>query len=271
MQFLGNDYTLAQLLYEFGSKAIFVLPFGRKRTSTVKALFLLLTLFVAFNDLTSAEKADALKKKGSIEVLQPLKDLIGDWKAIGQLENARNTPTKGFWNEVVHWYWQFQDGEAWFNVVFDNGKYFSKGSLKYISNSEKYQLTLTDVKGTEQLFSGSLVNGDLELFREDAAKNESQKMVFSFLHDGRFLYRYEVKGEGKTDFSRVYKVGVTKDGTPKANDLAGAVECYITGGASVTSLVYEGQTYYFCCGGCRDSFKEDPVKAIKEHNEEKAK
>jgi YHS domain-containing protein len=215
--------------------------------------------------------AELSKKKGSMEVFQPLKDLIGDWKAIGQIENAKNTPTRGFWNESVHWFWQFQDGEAWFNVVFDNGKYFTKGTLKYFSQGETYRLTLTDVSGAEVVFNGTIVGSDLELTRKDESKNEQQKFVFSFLHDGRFLYRYETMPEGKTSFTRVYKVGVQKADVPKANDLAGAVECYITGGASITSVVYEGQTYYFCCGGCKSSFQEDPKKAIKEHNEEKLK
>ena len=28
--------------------------------------------------------------------------------------------------------------------------------------------------------------------------------------------------------------------------------------------VYKGKTYYVCCGGCRDAFKDDPETYIKE-------
>ena len=34
---------------------------------------------------------------------------------------------------------------------------------------------------------------------------------------------------------------------------------------------YKGKTYYFCCTGCRDAFKDNPEKYIKEFEARKAK
>jgi YHS domain-containing protein len=36
-------------------------------------------------------------------------------------------------------------------------------------------------------------------------------------------------------------------------------------------VLYKGKTYYVCCSGCRDAFKDDPEKYIKEFEERKAK
>jgi YHS domain-containing protein len=36
-------------------------------------------------------------------------------------------------------------------------------------------------------------------------------------------------------------------------------------------VTYKGKTYYVCCTGCRDAFKENPEKYIKEFEESKKK
>jgi hypothetical protein len=33
---------------------------------------------------------------------------------------------------------------------------------------------------------------------------------------------------------------------------------------------YKGKTYYVCCGGCRDAFRAEPEKFIKEYEEKLA-
>jgi YHS domain-containing protein len=47
------------------------------------------------------------------------------------------------------------------------------------------------------------------------------------------------------------------------------VKCAVTGeeigapSAAFKSTVYKGHTYYFCCPGCPEKFKEDPAKYAK--------
>ena len=100
--------------------------------------------------------------------------------------------------------------------------------------------------------------------------NETQRIVLTLLHANRILYRYEVKPQGKALFARVFQVGATKEGTSfAAGD--GRPECVVSGGLGTITVVYQGQTYYVCCSGCRDEFRENPEKYIKEFKQRKAK
>jgi xanthine dehydrogenase accessory factor len=38
----------------------------------------------------------------------------------------------------------------------------------------------------------------------------------------------------------------------------------VTADASSYPLEHDGETYYFCCAGCRRSFQEDPAAYLKE-------
>ena len=79
-----------------------------------------------------------------------------------------------------------------------------------------------------------------------------------------------MKPADHTTFTQVYQVGATKEGGSFASVDDGP-ECVVSGGHGTISTVYEGKTYYFCCTGCRDAFKDNPEKYIKEFAERKAK
>ena len=104
--------------------------------------------------------------------------------------------------------------------------------------------------------------------REDDQKKETQRLVISLLHSNRYLYRYEVKPRGKTLFARRYQVGCTKEGVDFAGG-DGKPECVVSGGLGKITVSYKGQTYYVCCSGCADAFKEEPEKYIKEYEAKK--
>ena len=46
-------------------------------------------------------------------------------------------------------------------------------------------------------------------------------------------------------------------------------ECIVSGGLGTMKVTYKGKDYYVCCSGCRDEFKSDPEKYIKEYEERK--
>ncbi len=97
----------------------------------------------------------------------------------------------------------------------------------------------------------------------DEKKKETQRLIVTVLHFNRYLYRYEVKPAESARFALVYQVGATKEGV----DFAGgddAPECVVSGGLGTMPVMFKGQTYYVCCSGCRDAFKEEPEKYIKE-------
>jgi hypothetical protein len=203
--------------------------------------------------------ADAPPKRTPKQALQALNDLIGSWRCTGTPEGKK----KEFWTESMQWEWQFKGDEAWMKVAFEKGKYFIGGELRYLDEKDQYQLLLHSVDKEKLLFIGPLKEKTLTLDREDEKAKETQRLVFTFLHPNRFLYRYEIKAGDQRAFAKIYQVGATKNDVPFAEGASGP-ECIVSGGLGTIKLTYKGQTYYFCCTGCRDAFKDDPEKYLKE-------
>jgi YHS domain-containing protein len=203
--------------------------------------------------------AEAPAKRTSKEALRAFNDLVGSWRCTGTPEGKK----KEFWTESMEWEWQFKGDEAWMKVAFEKGKYFAGGELRFLPDKEQFQLTLQTVDKEKLTFGGSLKEKTLTLDREDESAKETQRLVFTFLHPNRFLYRYETKAADGRAFAKLYQVGATKNGVPFAEGETGP-ECIVSGGLGAIKVTYKGQTYYVCCSGCRDAFKDDPEKYLKE-------
>jgi YHS domain len=220
--------------------------------------------------LQAMPAADAPTKRNPKEALKEFNSLIGSWRGTGEPEGTRQEKQRGFWVESQNWEWQFKGDDAWLKVDIDKGKYFARGELRYLPDKDLYRLTLVTPDKEELAFDGPLKDGKLTLERADEKKKEAQRIVVTLLHANRFLYRYEVKPENRSDFSRVWQVGVTKEGVAFAGAGDNQPECVVSGGLGKIPVTYKGQTYYVCCTGCRDAFKDDPEKYIKEYQERKA-
>jgi hypothetical protein len=212
----------------------------------------------------------AAEPRAPREALKPFNDLVGTWKATGTPEGTREEKQRGFWTESMTWGWQFKGDDAWLTVSFEKGKHFRKGELRYLPDKDLYQLTLGTTGDESLTFTGKLEEKRLTLSREDEKKKETQQLVISLLHENRFLYRYDVKPQGKTLFNRQYQVGATKEGVAFASG-DGRPECVVSGGLGTIRVTHKGQTYYVCCSGCRDAFNDNPEKFIKEFEEAKKK
>ena len=211
---------------------------------------LLLCAAVATADDSAARKA-----------LKPFNHFIGSWRATGTPEGTREEKQRGFWTESLTWAWAFKGDDAWLTVAFDKGKYFRKGELRYLADKSQYQLTLSTPDRSGLVFTGKFADDRLTLTRDDEDAKETQQLVITLLHANRFLYRYEVRPRGKTSFAKRYQVGATKEGESfAAGD--GQPECIVSGGLGTIKVTYQGQTYYVCCGGCRDEFNASPQKYI---------
>ena len=220
--------------------------------------------------LISFAPADPSCEKSSREALQAFNDLIGFWQGTGTPAGTRAEQQRAFWTEKIAWKWQFKDKDAWLSVAFTGGKHFSKGALRYVPADDTFQLTLETPASDTRIFTGRLKDHVLTLQNRDEGKKETQQVVLTLLHENRFLYRYEVKPDARPLFSRVFSVGAKRDGVPfAAGD--GRPECVVSGGLGTIPVVYKGTTYYVCCSGCRDEFKENPEKYIKEFQKKKAK
>jgi hypothetical protein len=229
-----------------------------------------LALVVGLVTVSAGTAADAPAKRSAREALKPFNDLIGSWRGTGTPEGTREVKQQGFWTETVTWSWQFKGADAWLKATFDKGKYFTKGELRYVADKDSYQLKLTTTAKDSLEFVGKLDEGRLTLTRQDDKTKETQQLVVTMLHANRFLYRYEVKPDGKTLFAKLYQVGCTKEGEDFATG-DGKPECVVSGGLGKITVTYKGQNYTVCCSGCADAFKEDPEKYIKEFEAKKKK
>jgi YHS domain-containing protein len=120
-------------------------------------------------------------------------------------------------------------------------------------------------------FEGKLKDNVLTVERQDEAKMETQRLVLSMFHGTRFIYRYEVKPQGRVSFAKLYSVGCTKEGVAFAGPGDTHPECVVSGGLGKIKVTYKGETYYVCCTGCQEAFKDEPEKYLKEYKERKAK
>src|SRR5262245_43464616 len=216
--------------------------------------------------LSAVTEAQPPAKKSAREALAPFNDLVGDWRSVGEWRAPAKD--KDFWNERMSWVWKFKGDDAWLTVEFKDSHNFTSGELRYDPAKDHFTLTVKTPAKETLTFAGEFKDKVLTLDRED--KKETHRLVMRLLHHNRVLYRYEVKAEGKSLFAQRYKVAATKEGVPfAAGD--GRPECIVTGGLGTISVSYQGNTYYVCCSGCRDAFRENPEKYIKEYEAKKAK
>lgn len=215
--------------------------------------------------LLAAPAAEApAAPKSAREALQPFNVLIGSWKGTGMPEGTREERQNGLWTETLRWGWTFKGDDAWLVVTIDKGKYFTEGELRYNAGKGNYQLTLTAHDKSTATFAGTLKDKILTLDRTDGGASEDQRLVFSLLHFNRHLYRMDTKPKGsEVGYMKKWQVGATKEGVPFA-DVPKGPECIVSGGLGTMKVLYQGKEYYVCCSGCRDAFKDDPEKYIKE-------
>jgi hypothetical protein len=217
-----------------------------------------------------APAADEGDKEAVKEALKELQDFVGGWKGNGGPDKPRPSPRDPIWSETVRWGWRFKGDDAWLTMSVAGGQLFKGGELRYLPDKKAYQLTLTDKDNKKLVFEGQLRNEVLTLERQDAATRATQQVKMNVAGDGvRFIYRVAHKDSGSTIWKRDYMVACTKEGESlgkreKKN------ECVVTGGLGTMTVSYKGETYYVCCSGCADAFKENPEKYIAEYKARKA-
>ena len=203
------------------------------------------------------------------DALKPFNPFVGTWKGTGYPEGTKAERDAGFWSESVTWAWQFKGQDAWLTATFEKGKHFAKAELRYDPAAKDFTFTVTGVDKMEKMYRGLLTVGKqkeqvLTLARADDAAGTVEQVVFTLLHHNRHLYRFETRPTGVKTFARRYQVGCTKEGESFA-DVPKGPECIVSGGLAKTPVSHKGVTYYVCCTGCRDAFKDDPEKYVKEY------
>lgn len=219
-----------------------------------------LCLMFASHAPAEDDKVAAEKK-----ALQPVQTFVGDWKGQGMPKGG--TAAKDAWSDEAEWAWEFKGGHA--AIVFKSpaNKYYAGGRLVAGEKEGTYTLTLTLPDGkTEEKFTGTVSkNGDLEVKNEAAAAGRPERITFELVAKGkRMLTTYFAKGQPLAE------IGSTRKGSGFGKDAQGP-ECVVTGGVGTSTVSYKGQTYYVCCGGCREEFNENPEKILAEFKARKEK
>jgi hypothetical protein len=209
------------------------------------------------------------------DALQPFNLFVGSWKATGYPDGTKEERANGFWQEKISWEWLFKKDDVALVGTVEKGKHFTRLELRYAPDTKLYRLTATAPDKSTQTYAGTLAAGKqkeqiLTLDRTDDTGPEAQRLVFTLLHHNRYLYRFETRPAGVKAFARKYQVGATKEGESFA-DVPTGPECVVSGGLGKIPVSHKGTTYYVCCSGCRDAFKEDPEKYIKEYEARKKK
>jgi hypothetical protein len=236
--------------------------------------FLALGLMVGLAMMVSNSGAapavkDAEKTK---EALRELQDFIGGWKGSGQTKQ-KPTSRDPAWDETVKWNWRFKGDKIWLAVDFDGGKLYKSAEIHYLLDKKKYQLIATPAKGTDKVtFDGVLKDDKLIFERTDPKTKEVQKITMNTAAEGvRFVFKVETKNQGGTIWRFNYMVAATKIGESLGGKEKKGPECVVSGGLGTMTVSYGGSTYYVCCSGCADAFKENPKKFVDEFLAKKKK
>jgi YHS domain-containing protein len=207
-------------------------------------------------------------KAAARTALQPFQNLIGSWKGTGVPEGTR-AERENFWTEMIAWEWAFKGNDGWLKGSFDKGRYFASAELHATDKANRFRLIVTTTDKATMTFEGELQDQRLVLDRTDETAKETQRITVRMLHANRIIYQYDVKPDGKTQFAKKYQVGATKEGEPFAANGSSDPECIVSGGKGTIAVTHNGKTYYVCCSGCRDEFKANPEKYVKEFEAKK--
>lgn len=197
--------------------------------------------------------------------------LIGTWKGAGAPEGTLEVRQKGHWTETVTIVWNFAKADRWLEFQFVDGKLFTKATLRSDPEGKTWTWKGTRPDKTESIYQGAWDGKQFSLVRDIGETKLQERLVVSPLHDNRFLYRLETRTVGGTLWTKTHQVGLTKEGVAFVEPGDTDRECIVSGGKGTMTVSYQGKTYYVCCSGCRDEFKEDPKKYVLAWEEKRKK
>jgi hypothetical protein len=217
----------------------------------------------------SASAAPTPEQVKTKEALKELNDFIGDWKGAGNPDKPKLTTRDPIWEETINFGWKFKGDDAWLVLKIKGSKVFKSGEVRYNLPRKKYQLTALTADGKTAVFDGKLADGTLIFERTDPKSKEVQQIKMNSAGDGdRLIYRYARRNEGSTIWRKDFVVASTRIGVtfgPKEKK----PECVVSGGLGTATVSFGGETFYVCCSGCAEAFKENPKKFVDEFKKKK--
>lgn len=235
---------------------------------------------------SKAEIPEEQKFDSVLEALKPLQVMLGDWRGITYKK------TDGFSSvETLDWVWDLQTNPQQPALVMkaDKSRYHENARLTYLTDKQKYQLTITGKEGDKRIYEGDFtvpvakVEGDadpnilqttykLSLSLVDPGdERKNVQITFNQQNNDRYLYEiYNLRGDSVT---LADTITTRRNGTSfaKSDSDYGTKTCVISGGLGTSQVNYQGKSYWVCCSGCRKAFDADPEKWIAKYEANKKK
>ncbi len=205
---------------------------------------------------------DAPKTRvAACQALEEFNPLIGGWRGVGQPQRLSN---RGSWSERGEWAWNFKARLPAIQYTVTEGKLLTSAVVTYDVMHGRYQFDAVLPDKSRRQYTGHKAGDRLIFEAEPDPAGLVHQIQITRLNDKRLLVLYQSRKAAQPQFARVAEVGYTREGTRLAVEGGGEPECIVTGGRGEMSLVYNGQTYYFCCTGCRDAFRDNPQGVLAE-------
>ena len=237
--------------------------------SNIERLFAVLFVVLPPTLARGADPAPASGRRAAQDALKPYGALVGEWRGTGMPERGK---TRGAWTESENWAWKLgKETAALEMTVTKGGKYLKSADLKPGPEPKTYALDAVLIDGSKRAFTGKGVDKKpLVLTAPEGEGDGVRRITLTPLHDTRLLMLLEGQYPDKS-YHQLGEVGFTRQGIAFAAGESGPV-CIVTEGRGTMQVAYKGKTYYVCCTGCRDLFKENPEAVLAEAAErEKAK
>ena len=197
------------------------------------------------------------------EALKAYAPLVGSWRGVGQVQRGR---ARGFWSESADWARKLTSDTAGLEMTVKTGKYLKTGVLRPGKATGTFVFDATLADGTSRTFAGEAVGDRKRLVLTADAKAAAggvRRVSIDALRDTRVLVLLEAEDPERHTFSRLGEVGYTREGVAFARDESGPL-CVVTEGRGTIRVSYKGKTYWVCCTGCRDLFKDHPERVLAE-------
>ncbi len=238
-------------------------PGSRNMRSWITRGFALIVLALPW----SSSRADEPQATADKQALSPLQAYVGEWRGVGLPKRGSN---QGAWSETSDWAWHFGDGRAELVATLAHDKYFQRLQVLPSATIGQFVVLATPLKEAPPTEFVGTLDGSVLTATTDAPAGETPARITVRLIAGgdRMLVLLE-KRLSADAFARLAEIGSTRKGSSFAKAAASGPECVVTGGLGTIAVTHEGQTYFVCCGGCRDLFNEDPAGVLADYRERK--
>lgn len=222
---------------------------------------------------TKKPEAKPDQSEADKKALAPVLQYIGGWRGTGLPKNA--SAVREGWSEETEWQFDLKGGHAALVFTADKGKYYKAGRIEPGEKTGTFKFigTLPDDK-KEELIGEFNKDKDLVFDNPSPAEGRPARIEISMVAKGARMLVNFYKKSASGRYDNYLELGYTRKGSG-FGAAANAHECIITGGVGKIQVSYKGETYWVCCGGCRDAFNENPEKEIaaykKRKEEEKKK